>query len=353
MGKLLILSLGRKGGCVLYANNIIKNLNISFEVFASDNCILEKPINARLIETYSNRWEFIGATIFRLPILLIRILSGLIRRKYIALYTPYFHFWNILPILLFKAFRVPVVITVHDGVLHTGDGEVFEQFLNKWCIKLSNKVIFLTKYVKKITSEKYAFSAKTSVIPHGILRPDNLSFHMRNYPADNFKILFLGRINRYKGVEMLIEAFNLIQHDRPVSLTIAGKSSYSFQPLTLSRNVKIVDKYLSDNEIAHLLTTSDLLVLPYLEATQSGVITLGIASGIPILCTDVGGLKEQLIPMKEAVFTKPTVEGIKNGILEYLDDPNLYESVSTSLVTINQRLQWDVISREVVNFIRT
>ena len=60
------------------------------------------------------------------------------------------------------------------------------------------------------------------------------------------------------------------------------------------KNLSIIDKFLDEEEISYLLNTNDVLILPYIDATQSGIVTLGMASGLPIICTNVGGLKEQI-----------------------------------------------------------
>jgi glycosyltransferase involved in cell wall biosynthesis len=349
--KVLILSLGRKGGCVEYADNIIKHFHTSKEVFLSSNRIISSLPNARYLVTYNNRLNFLLSSFTRLPFFLMEVFIGLLKGQYSALYIPYFHFWNIFVILMFRFFKVNVVNTVHDGVLHSGDGQPFEQFLNGLCIRYSNGIIFLTEYVKKITIARYGNIKNSTIIPHGILKPNNLDFTLRRYPPDDFKILFIGRVNKYKGVELLIQAFNSLQSEKPVSLTIAGKFSYNIEPNIDTSRVVIIDKYLTDNEIGTLINTSDLLVLPYLEATQSGVVTIGIAGGIPMLCTDVGGLSEQVQDNNGALFCDPTSKSIRAGILRYLNNPELYEKNSYFLSKKNQSLQWENVTTKIVEYL--
>ncbi len=348
---MLILSLGRKGGCVEYASNIIKHFHTSKEVYVSRNCIVNSLPNARYIVTYNNRLNFLLSSFTRLPFFLMEVFIGLLKGQYSALYIPYFHFWNIFVILMFRFFKVNVVNTIHDGVLHSGDGQPFEQFLNGLCIRYSNGIIFLTEYVKKITIARYGNIKNSTIIPHGILKPNNLNFRLRQYPPNDFKILFIGRVNKYKGVELLIQAFNSLQSEKPVSLTIAGKSAYDFELNIDTSRVVIIDKYLTDSEIGTLINISDLLVLPYLEATQSGVVTLGIAAGIPMLCTDVGGLSEQVQANNGALFCDPTVTSIRAGILRYIDNPELYEKNSYCLSKKNQSLQWEAIANQIVKYL--
>jgi glycosyltransferase involved in cell wall biosynthesis len=347
--KILILSLGRKGGCVTYGTQIINNFNFDYELYVSNYCIEEIPLNSIKIRTYQNKIEFIFSTFFRMPIWLIKIFIGVVKNKYKAIYLPYFHFWNIFPILIFKIFQRPIIITVHDGIMHYGDGEILEQTLNKICIKLADKIIFLTSYVQNLTKKKIGFKASSFVIPHGLILPNNIMPRKRKHPKGILKILFFGRINKYKGIELLLEAFQLLSKPQDYYLTIAGKSSYNINWPQL-RNLSVIDKFLEEEEISYLLNTSDILILPYIEATQSGVVTLGMASGLPIICTDVGGLKEQ-IGYENALFCSISSSDLKSKIELLHDDCAIYETLSDRILAKGESLSWSKIAMQIQELI--
>jgi glycosyltransferase involved in cell wall biosynthesis len=76
------------------------------------------------------------------------------------------------------------------------------------------------------------------------------------------------------------------------SLTIAGEGQGI--PFESSDTVKIINRWLSDREIEDLISSHSLVVLPYIEASQSGIIPLANALGVPVVVTPVGGLASQI-----------------------------------------------------------
>ena len=98
---------------------------------------------------------------------------------------------------------------------------------------------------------------------------------------------------------MLLQAINTLPEDSFSKLIIAGKSSYQYDTSNLKESIRkkieIIDAFLSQQEIITLFNQSHILIMPYLEASQSGVAAVGIANAMPTICTDVGGLKEQFI----------------------------------------------------------
>ena len=113
--------------------------------------------------------------------------------------------------------------------------------------------------------------------------------------------MFYGRISKYKGVELLIESFvELIKIRSDLKLIIAGKSNYDLNISQdvlnlLGDNLVILNRYITNSEVAYLMKSSTLLVCPYTDATQSGIIMTSIPFGIPVIVSDVGALPEQVI----------------------------------------------------------
>ena len=149
--EFFIFAVGKRG-CTDYEQNVINNFPNNYDLYLSKYYIQHKPnLNARTIYTYKSAYSFILLSFFYLPFILIGILYRIIRFKYKAVYFPYFHHWNIFVLLIFKLSKKSSIVTVHDGIMHSGDGYPLEQFLNNLTIKLSDKLIFLTKHVEKIT----------------------------------------------------------------------------------------------------------------------------------------------------------------------------------------------------------
>jgi len=347
MSKIIVFSLGRKGGSVRYAKKVVDNFSgTDHTVYCSRYCIEEKPLNSTEINTYKNNFEFIYKTSLFI-FFLIKLIYILRKHKYIVLYFPYFHYWNYLIIVFFKIFKTTKVIsTVHDGILHTGDGLLLEQYLNRKVIQFSDSIIFLTKYVRNKVLKEIGFNGTSFVIPHGIFEINGLVNKPR--VLKNKKLLFFGRVNKYKGVEMLVDALNYLPEDSFTSLTIAGKFSYNYS--VNSTKIDIIDKWITEAELVAIFNNHDILVIPYTEATQSGVISIGIYSCMPMVVTDVGGLNEQL-NKSESIFVKPTSENIARGLKELLENAELYNSLSIRLKQKSETISWKNISNSIFNVI--
>jgi glycosyltransferase involved in cell wall biosynthesis len=311
MEKVLILSLGRTGSLPTYAENISKNLSVNFDILISKNRNVKKEVkNSIEVTTYHNKFSFLFNTVFVLPFLLLNFLPKIVNH-YTVLYLPYKHFWDIPFILLFKLMNKKIIFTVHDGILHSGERNFITQSLSNIRIKKATELIFLTQHVKKKVFNTLKISKEYSIVPHPIIENEYVDLKKRNPKSKN--LLFLGRIDKYKGIELLVESA-IASEAYFDKLIIAGKTLY---PLKIKSHYKIelIDKYLSDEEIGDLLSWANALVLPYTEATQSGVIALGIFAELPMICTKVGGFSEQL-NKNEGYWCNPNKEELSASIKE-------------------------------------
>jgi glycosyltransferase involved in cell wall biosynthesis len=344
--KIMILSLGRTGSLPLYADNIVMHFpKGTYDYYISKNAIRGTLVsNYKSVITYYSSLTFLFNTFFVLPIYLIRLLPKIII-NYQVLYLPYFHLWNLPFILIFRLLGREVVLTVHDGILHKGENGYFIQKYSDLMLKASTKLIFLTKYVKINVETKFNIVKKSLIAPHGIIK-NNYITHGLEKRGKN--ILFIGRISSYKGVELLVDVIEEIENEIDKCI-IAGKSNYDLN-LKDTDKLQILDKYLSEEEVGELLGWADILVLPYLEATQSGVIALGINAELPMVCTLVGGLQEQL-KEDECIWVSPTKDSLKKGILKLIYNAGSRDILIGKMKERKKSLKWEVISSNIYNFI--
>ena len=348
MKKIIIFSLGRVGGSVNYAREIIDNLECDKKIFTSYFSDERTPKNSVKIITYTNSLFFIISSLVILPVFLLYIFFLQVFKKFDSLYFPYFHYWNYPIIMLYKIFfrRVNIVSTVHDGISHIGDGKPLEQKLNTACINSSTKIIFLTAYVEDKIKKQINSNLNSYVIPHGLIIPRKIKLDIRKH-HDKMNILFLGRVSIYKGVEYLIDAVEGIDTLKYSRLVIAGKQQYKLN-INTNKNIHVIDKFLEEEEMSLIINKADILVLPYIEATQSGVITMGVSGCIPMVVTKVGGLQEQL-NKDEALWVNPnSAIEIKNAIESLIVNKTKYETLSFKLQQKQNELSWKTIAFEIL-----
>lgn len=140
-------------------------------------------------------------------------------------------------------------------------------------------------------------------------------------------LLYFGFVRPYKGVEYLLKAIPLVQRAMSVHLLIVGefwddKSRYLrlIQELGLESVVTVVDRYVPIEELGLYFDAADVIVLPYVDATQSGVIQLAYGFGKPVISTNVGGLAEVVRDGETGFLVKPRdANALAEGIVRFFN----------------------------------
>ena len=142
-------------------------------------------------------------------------------------------------------------------------------------------------------------------------------------------ILFFGLIRPYKGLMKLIEAFPIIKQERKdIKLLIVGEcygdiNEYTdrIKELNIEEDVMLVNEFVANEDIEPYFVASDAVVLPYESATQSGIVMTAYAFRKPVVVTNVGGIKEQVLQEKTGfVIEDNSKENILSGVNAILDN---------------------------------
>jgi len=125
-------------------------------------------------------------------------------------------------------------------------------------------------------------------------------------------ILFFGYVRNYKGLDLLIQAMPYVLKRININLLIAGefwqnKNEYInlINKFKISKNIKLIDKYIPMDQLKNYFDAVDLVVLPYRSATQSGIVQLSYNFNKPVIASNVGGLSEAIFNNKTGYLTKP------------------------------------------------
>ena len=128
----------------------------------------------------------------------------------------------------------------------------------------------------------------------------------------DLSLLAFGAIRPYKGIDLALEALARVRPDLHVRLTVAGvfwdggeALRGQIAALGLGERVELRDGFVSNEEAALLFSASDASVLPYRSATQSGVVQLSFAYGVPVIATAVGGLPEAVADGHDGLLCPP------------------------------------------------
>lgn len=248
------------------------------------------------------------------------------------------------------------VKTIHDVGVHEGNNSIFNRWWNKTNFKDAERFIILSrKYVTALEQRGISKSC-VCVIPHsGFDYYCNFEDDKdRNYSSD---ILFFGRIDKYKGLKILLKAMKIVITKFPsVRLNIVGNgdlSPYSNDINKIQNNIRVYNRWIKDEEVSGFLSQTKFVVTPYTHATQSGVIPLAYAFSKPVIATDVGCLSEQIVNGKTGILiSEVSSELLANAIIMMLENKDkIVEMGNNAHEYMVRNLTWDSAAKKLITFI--
>lgn len=176
---------------------------------------------------------------------------------------------------------------------------------------------------------------------------------------DRKTLLFFGLIRDYKGLDILLDAFNLL--DDGFQLVIAGEPYGSFEKYAAQieaspakEHIHVFPDFISDAEVGKYFSAADLVVLPYRSATQSGVSPVAVNFGIPLVVTPVGGLEEQIGDRGTGLVCPDcSPASVAGQICRYFSDSSLREHCRECIELEKKRLSWKSFCGALLDFAQT
>jgi glycosyltransferase involved in cell wall biosynthesis len=235
-----------------------------------------------------------------------------------------------------------ILYVVHDAVPHPGDYHPWLQRLTqRGLIACSRQLVFLSAHVgENIRGSLPARHRKNMAVLHlarQVWTSQPLPRSLRgNEPV---RLLFLGRLLKYKGLDILAEALDQLQHRDDWRLTIAGNGDERAFVLREFSRFRQVDlsriAWLLEAEVDTLIATHDIIICPYTEASQSGVLPEAFSLGIPAIVTPVGALPEQIGFGKAGWLAETaTPADLAAAMRAALDNPSDYEGKSAEALKL-------------------
>lgn len=175
---------------------------------------------------------------------------------------------------------------------------------------------------------------------------------------DKKTLLFFGLIREYKGLDILIEAMSLL--DDSYQLIIAGESYEDFNNKyqilidnsPFKKNIRVLQQYIPDEMVSLLFSASDVLVLPYRSATQSGVVAVALQLEMPMVATNVGALGETIrLSDTGLVVDDVSPEAVADGIKEYFTDSEKQTEYIRNIRAEKQKLSWASFAQAIEDFL--
>ncbi|MCP4085951.1 MAG: glycosyltransferase family 4 protein [Actinomycetia bacterium] len=256
----------------------------------------------------------------------------------------------------------PVLMTVHDVVRHPGDrtyraGAIPSQ---KLFARRVDRFLVHGEVLGRALEDNWGVPrARSVVVPHGELgslyREAGAPTQVAREPG---RLLFFGRRWAYKGLDVLVDALVRLVPDpgKPVTLVIAGKG----EPIELPTEAtppwlsfEIFDRYLDREEVVRQFDLATAVILPYREASQSGVAALALGLGTPLVATTVGGLADLLDESIATLVAPGDPVSLAEALSTLLAGPGpVLNKAEAGLLLAGGALSWDAVAEQHLSVYR-
>ncbi|WP_372872610.1 glycosyltransferase [Shewanella sp.] len=209
------------------------------------------------------------------------------------------------------------IITIHDPIYHPGQ---FRSLMTRILCLYSRLSYFCTKKLKiHLHSKRSIFPSILSLYGKNVIYPHPLpetKFSINHHNTTPV-VAFMGRIEKYKGIDLFIQSIQEYEkkYQDAIEILIVGKGEVTgFESLRFDNRLTIVNEFVSDIQFHKYMSEIDILILPYISATQSGVGYLAKAYGRKIVCTDVGNLADLIESESDGYIVEKNPRIIANAI---------------------------------------
>ena len=233
---------------------------------------------------------------------------------------------------------MPLALMVHDPSPHLGAARRPLR-LRTWQFLWQRRANYLLVHSAGLASALDT-SKPVRILPHGA----EVWSEPMPAPARSTIVLF-GRLEYYKGVRVLLAAMELVWEQRPETLLVVAGQGPELSVVPSDPRIDVVRGYVPEADVDRVLGRASVVVLPYLEASQSGVGVQAIGRGIPVVVTNVGGLPELAL---DESFVVPAGDAgaLAQALLRHLDHPPaLRERV---LAHARAEVGWDCVAERAV-----
>jgi glycosyltransferase involved in cell wall biosynthesis len=256
---------------------------------------------------------------------------------------------------------IKVIAILHNVIAH--EKRLGDEALTKYFFNRCDGFVILNK-----ASEKDLLGLKPDA--RYIIHPHPLYDHYGdkisaiearaklNIPLDKKVILFFGFIRKYKGLDILIEAMKDL--DDEYLLLIAGEVYGDFKKydeqidkLNIRNKINLQIKYIPETEIPLYFSASDVCVLPYRTATQSGIVGISYHFELPVIVTNTGGLAEMVEENKTGLIVEQAnPQNITSALKRYFNE-RLKEKFIPNIKEYKSHHSWKAFADSIIQLAET
>ncbi|WP_270938301.1 glycosyltransferase family 4 protein [Falsiroseomonas oryzae] len=355
--RILLWYWGRRGGGAQFALGLARALAVRADAELRLSLSAEGElvsafrdlgVPTQLISTYRGLPGFV-ASIPRIPSAGRRLAAAAAECDVVL--SAMTHLWTPFVAGHLRRSGVRFVPVIHDAAPHPGDFSVAWQWRLNRELSAADAAVVLSGTVAA------ALQARRPDLPQiRMPLPALLLGSPASRPAASGRFVFFGRFRHYKGLDLLRDAFARLRARHPhITLRVVGEGDAEgcAPGLTGLPGVTVESRWVAEAEIPDLLADAAAVVLPYREASQSGVVPQALALGVPVVATPVGGLLEQVRQGSGGVLaTAVTPAALAEAMEAALDPARAQELRREALVAGRALTDWNAAATHLVAELR-
>lgn len=277
-------------------------------------------------------------------------------RKDIKRFSPdIVHFTQFLPpygFPLYYSFRGKLVATVHDPIPHLGEEYWWNEKLRRVGLKHVSSLCFLSNNETQNKAFLNRYGVPERIIHYAGLAPyDIYRVVQRNDTKYESDFLFIGRISPYKGIDILLQAKDILREKGiHCKLIVAGAGQLPENSKFYAQrdDIEIINRYISVSELIAMIDDTNYVVCPYKEATQSGVIMTALALGRPVIATRVGDFESVITNNVNGFLTEANNPEALAEVMEKSLEPSNIMQITAALSRQSALTAWQDIAQQYV-----
>jgi len=262
-----------------------------------------------------------------------------------------------LAIILGRLKRKPIIFTYHNSPVPDYGGRC-SRFISTLYVKVIDR--FIVKLVNKVVTDTTTFAIHnptlktllngTVAIPWGVHLPNPKPEISELNKNSIFKLLFVGQLKKYKGINYLLEAVKILE-DKGIALNLVivgdGPERKNIEAYSRSLNCKAkITGSISESSLNHYYSASDALVLPSISGREAfGLVLLEAMSyGKPVVVSNIAGPNEVVKDGYNGLLVKSrSPQAIANAIEKLVKNPVLYQKLSENAMRTAEQYSWEKV----------
>jgi glycosyltransferase involved in cell wall biosynthesis len=252
---------------------------------------------------------------------------------------------------LVKSWAGARVLFICDNVI-PHEGRIGDTALTHYAFAAVDAFIVQSAAVEKELRAFYS-QARYALVPHPVYEIFGSGLPKKQAKdelgiTDEKVILFFGYIRRYKGLHTLLDAMPTILKTMNVRLLVVGefyddeqKYRRQIDENNLRDSVTVYSDYVPNEDVSRYFSAADVVVLPYISATQSGIVQIAYQFNRPVIATDVGGLAEVVLNEKTGFIVKAESPAeVANAVIRFYEEQREPEFVQ-NVREEKKKYSWD------------